>query len=585
LSAIIVEQGQLVIANPDNRKNVVGISGSTGNSSGAHLHFSLTNPDGIYVNPYGWQGPPGQDPWESSLNPLGAPSYDVWEQEQYPAIQIVFPQTELQYPTSAAVTAPPVNDYLIEVDDESNSSFFDIQGTCWTPVIDTEGIDGDYHYAGEDASADCYARWLFDPSVSASAGDYDIYVHIPGPADALSAEYTIVHSGGSNTAIVVQAAYGDEATDDWAYIGRYYFNLNGSQEYVQISSSQTTDDPDAEGTVVVADAIRLHPAEPSPDLEFNVSQSSNDAGPNPLFINDCSDYETDWPEIYLGYCQNGDPIVSGFRFQNITIPDDVTIAEARLEFTVDGPGTAVIDVQFRGELANDTNTFSDTDKPSDRAPLTNAAVLWHIGSEDEWLVEEIRYSPDLSAIVQEIIDQTGWVDGNSMVIIMQTSGSGTGSRRVFGWDRDNNPFQTAKLQIRYMEPPAPTPTPAPSPTPSSSVPPPTGLTAVYHNGLPQPTGDDLQSFINVGSDPIESNVRLSWQIGAYPPGTTFKVYRHSAYPVPVDGIHRIASNVSPPWYTDFYGQEGDWYVVTAVNTNGESAPSNHAQANPYCPGC
>jgi hypothetical protein len=256
------------------------------------------------------------------------------------------------------VAAPPLNDYLIEMDDEANSPFFNVHGTCWTPVGDAEeGVGGDYHYAAwKDASADCYAQWLFDPSVSAPAGEYDIYVHIPGTADALSAEYTIAHTGGSNTAIVVQAAYADETTDAWAYIGRYYFNLNGSQEYVQISSSQTTDDPDAEETIVAADAIRLHPAEPPPDLERNISQSSDDAAPNPLFANDCSDYETDWPEIYLGYCQNGDPIVSGFRFQNITIPDGVSVAEARLEFTVDGPGTAVIDIQFQGELEHGSKT-------------------------------------------------------------------------------------------------------------------------------------------------------------------------------------------------------------------------------------
>jgi hypothetical protein len=70
LSVIVVEQGESVVADPNDRQSIIGISGKTGNSDGAHLHFGLVNPNGIYVNPYGWQGPAGQDPWELSLPPL-----------------------------------------------------------------------------------------------------------------------------------------------------------------------------------------------------------------------------------------------------------------------------------------------------------------------------------------------------------------------------------------------------------------------------------------------------------------------------------------------------------------------------------
>lgn len=120
LNVIVATYGQ-VISDPANRENIIGISGNTGNSEGAHLHFGLMNPDGVYVNPYGWQGLPVLDPWEHHPQGLGAPSYDVWE--QYPAIQLLNGLDELQYPTGPIVYEPPVNDY--------GSLRFSVVYNCW----------------------------------------------------------------------------------------------------------------------------------------------------------------------------------------------------------------------------------------------------------------------------------------------------------------------------------------------------------------------------------------------------------------------------------------------------------------------
>jgi hypothetical protein len=78
-----------------------------------------------------------------------------------------------------------------------------------------------------------------------------------------------------------------------------------------------------------------------------------------------------------------------------------------------------------------------------------AAVPWQVGSGDEWLSWQTRHSPDLSAIIQEIVNQPGWVSGNDLVIVVQPSGSGTTHRRVFAWDRMDNALQTARLQVWY----------------------------------------------------------------------------------------------------------------------------------------
>ncbi|MCH8341571.1 MAG: hypothetical protein IIA51_08465 [Chloroflexi bacterium] len=74
------------------------------------------------------------------------------------------------------------------------------------------------------------------------------------------------------------------------------------------------------------------------DCEFRVESSTDDAGlvvPFPP-VGSCF-YSTLANEVYLGECPDGEPIISGFRFPNVTIPKDARIAEAYLEFTVDGP--------------------------------------------------------------------------------------------------------------------------------------------------------------------------------------------------------------------------------------------------------
>ncbi|MEZ4511056.1 MAG: hypothetical protein R3C62_04205 [Chloroflexota bacterium] len=110
----------------------------------------------------------------------------------------------------------------------------------------------------------CQVQWTI-PKLT-NADDFDIYVHIPDPATALNATYTIHHANQESTAIVVQAAYPNEEHDAWAYIGRYNFLADETiPEYVVLSNETTDDDF---GSIVVADAIRLIPTNPNTVLGF-----------------------------------------------------------------------------------------------------------------------------------------------------------------------------------------------------------------------------------------------------------------------------------------------------------------------------
>jgi murein DD-endopeptidase MepM/ murein hydrolase activator NlpD len=61
MSQIAVSVGQVV-----DRAQILGLSGNTGCSSGPHLHFGVyINSSWTAVDPWGWWGAPGADPWPS----------------------------------------------------------------------------------------------------------------------------------------------------------------------------------------------------------------------------------------------------------------------------------------------------------------------------------------------------------------------------------------------------------------------------------------------------------------------------------------------------------------------------------------
>lgn len=168
---------------------------------------------------------------------------------------------------------------------------------------------------------------------------------------------------------------------------------------------------------------------------FQVSSGTDDAGTDPRFGR-CV-YTASANEIYFGQCPNGQNITSGFRFPNVTLPQGAQIAEAYLEFTVDGPYTDELTLVFYGEAGGNAQPFSFSSRPENR-PLPQASAAWQIPASDRWELGQTRTSPDLTAIVQEILNRPDWVSGNALAIIVKNAGPASGPnlhRRVIGYER------------------------------------------------------------------------------------------------------------------------------------------------------
>ena len=149
---------------------------------------------------------------------------------------------------------------------------------------------------------------------------------------------------------------------------------------------------------------------------FSVGGETDDAGPNP--DQGCV-YATNWNEIYFGECFDGTPIISGFRFPNVSIPRGTKIVQAFLEFTVDGPYRNGLVLNIWAEATGDAQSF-DVSPPDLRSTHPNFTV-WTIPPTDGWHLSQTRRTPDLSVVVQKILDRGDWEQGQAMAFIVKNA--------------------------------------------------------------------------------------------------------------------------------------------------------------------
>ena len=160
-------------------------------------------------------------------------------------------------------------------------------------------------------------------------------------------------------------------------------------------------------------------------------------------------YSTGWStmgiNVTLGNYE-GNSRQSSFRFQDVTIPQGSTIDSAFL-FTKArlSSSTNKVNVKFYGEDTASASTFSTNTDYLARAKTTTSVSWQQIGG---WIADEWYVSPDISDIIQEIIDRWDWVSGNDLVIFIEDSSSTAGAYRI-GRSYDYNGEDDAPYILIY----------------------------------------------------------------------------------------------------------------------------------------
>ncbi|MEC8009912.1 MAG: PilC/PilY family type IV pilus protein [Pseudomonadota bacterium] len=163
--------------------------------------------------------------------------------------------------------------------------------------------------------------------------------------------------------------------------------------------------------------------------------------------------------------------MNGLRFTNLNIPKGATIARAYFEFTSYFNADNHIYQRIWGENGDNPDTFTtDRGNISDRlANKTTAYTDWEIYGTTPWYSGQKYNSPDISNVIQEIIDQSTWDPDDALVFIFEhitgtghragtlsrsnngstTGADGTGTKLIIEYNTDAEPEVAQTVGLRF----------------------------------------------------------------------------------------------------------------------------------------
>ncbi len=123
----------------------------------------------------------------------------------------------------------------------------------------------------------------------------------------------------------------------------------------------------------------------------------------------------------------------GLRFTGVALPPGAMVTRAYIQFEADEIQSGATQLLIHGQAADDPVTFATTNFDISSRPRTGASASW---SPPPWLSIGAQgadqRTPDLRALIQEIVDRPGWASGNAMAFII--TGSGHRTARSFEGD-------------------------------------------------------------------------------------------------------------------------------------------------------
>ena len=187
----------------------------------------------------------------------------------------------------------------------------------------------------------------------------------------------------------------------------------------------TARDPD--GSVIDTFSLtKVRVASGSDDAEESASGAMNLTSSDLELVNDGSDQKV------------------GIRFAGVDIPQGATIFKAHMQFQVDETTSEPTALIIEGEHAGDAATFSPVSGNISSRTRTQSNVAW---SPAPWVtIGEAgpdQRTPDISQIIQEIVNRPDWSSGNSLVFFI----TGTGKRVAESYDGDQS--GAPLLHVRY----------------------------------------------------------------------------------------------------------------------------------------
>lgn len=122
--------------------------------------------------------------------------------------------------------------------------------------------------------------------------------------------------------------------------------------------------------------------------------------------------------------------VVGVRFAGLQVPRGATVTRAWVQFRADETSSGTADLTLRAEAADDTPTYRSTSGDLTSRQTTPTSVAW---SPPSWSsvgeTGTAQRTPDVSSLVQAVVDRPGWAAGNALAL--QVSGTGRRTAEAF----------------------------------------------------------------------------------------------------------------------------------------------------------
>jgi hypothetical protein len=139
------------------------------------------------------------------------------------------------------------------------------------------------------------------------------------------------------------------------------------------------------------------------------------------------------------------------RFNNVTIPASATIVSAYIKFTCNI--TYGADTVRTNIYAHDTTSPYDDSAPTTATEIVDADlgtefVAWDF--TDDWTDGNQYDSPDITDVVQEAVNGTGWSSGDAMVIQIRNDGSNSNANRIASAYNLSSGSEKPELHISYL---------------------------------------------------------------------------------------------------------------------------------------
>ena len=148
-------------------------------------------------------------------------------------------------------------------------------------------------------------------------------------------------------------------------------------------------------------------------------------------------------DLELGYDGSRSQLV-GMRFV-LDVPQGALITNAYVQFTVDESNSQSTELDFAIEAADDASRIDDESRELSMRATTGTLVHW---SPPAWsgagTAGPDQRTPDLQALIQDIVDRPGWNPGQHVLLLV----SGTGERTAES--RDGSTSKAPRLHVEYQ---------------------------------------------------------------------------------------------------------------------------------------